>query len=73
MHDGEVLAVCARDAIAEVFHRSEDLGRGKEGEAILRELLTTLVFSGGDNPLIVMNISEVLRDQGGELDCPLSG
>lgn len=68
MHDGEVLAVCARDAIAEVFHRSEDLGRGKEGEATLRELLTTLVFSGGDNPPIVQNIAEVLRDKGGELE-----
>ena len=68
MHDGEVLAVCVRDAIAEVFHRAEDLGRGREGEATLRELLTNLVFSGRENLPIVQNIAEVLRDKGGELN-----
>ena len=66
MDDGEVLAVCLRDAVAEVIHRAADLGRSVEELSVLRGCCITGDVIGVERSQVV--IGQMLCDRGGELN-----
>jgi len=73
MDDGEVLAVCLRDAVAEVIHRAADLGRSVEELSVLRGCCIQMLMSSFTGDVIGVERSQVvigqmLCDRGGELN-----
>lgn len=73
MDDGEVLAVCLRDAVAEVIHRAADLSRSRDELAALRGWCSQMVMSSftGDVSGVERSqrgIGSMLSDRGGELN-----
>ena len=73
MTDNEALIVCARDAVAELLHRCQDLGLHEEELLTVRRLVEGLVtFKDSQQQQSVKELVQLLDQPGRTLDRPLS-